>query len=636
MRPSLLLPLLAFPCAGYAALQEIWWNITYTTANPDGLFPRRVIGVNNTWPPPPIEISSNDTLRLHAINGIDAPASLHHHGMFFNKTSWADGAVGTTQCGIPPGAEFTYEVPVQDWNQWGTYWIHAHSRGQYVDGLRAPFLVHNAAPTGEVYASQYDDEYTVILGDWYHDQHDDLLSQFLSRRNPGGAEPVPDSGLIYFTHNGTYLPPIPSTTDSTVGFNENATIAFVPGRTYRLRIVNTSAFSMFYFRIEGHDMRIIEVDGTDIQEFPTSLIAITVAQRYSVLVTARNDTSGNYVIHADLDTNMFDKVPDALQPNVTASITYDVASPLQPTTDIQEYFDINDTALVPFAVEPELPPPDRIVDLNVFFDTMDNGINRAMFNNVTYNSPLTPSLLTELSMGNDSTNVAVYGPQAFVLQSNEVVELRVHNWDAGNHPFHLHGHKFQVVYKSMDVTSDDPSLNPPVGPEGQANPMRRDTIEVPSLGTAYLRLRADNPGAWLFHCHIEWHLEAGLAVTFLEAPLEAQQQIQVPSYVPAQCAAQNLPSSGNAAGHNSTTDLSGLTVGPFPQVLGWRPRGIGAMAGCVLTAVLGMVSVAWYAFGGQISDEEMEAEAREAVKAKAEKQGGVGGIMKKFGARRAG
>ena len=89
------------------------WNISYTTANPDGLFERRVIGVNGSWPPPPIEFMSNDTLRVHAFNGasrpfllrvaahplpgIDAPTSLHHHGMIFNKTSWADGAVGVTQ-----------------------------------------------------------------------------------------------------------------------------------------------------------------------------------------------------------------------------------------------------------------------------------------------------------------------------------------------------------------------------------------------------------------------------------------------------------------------------------------------------------------------------------------------------------
>lgn len=87
-----------------AATHELWWNISYTTANPDGLFQRRVIGINGTWPPPPVEIASNDTLVIHAYNGIDQPSSLHHHGMFFNGTSWADGAVGVTQWCVPSTA----------------------------------------------------------------------------------------------------------------------------------------------------------------------------------------------------------------------------------------------------------------------------------------------------------------------------------------------------------------------------------------------------------------------------------------------------------------------------------------------------------------------------------------------------
>lgn len=69
---------------------------------------------------------------------------------------------------------------------------------------------------------------------------------------------------------------------------------------------------MFYFWIEGHDMRIIEADGTDLQEAPAAMLALTVAQRYSVLVTARNDTTQNWAIHADMDAEMFDGVPDAL------------------------------------------------------------------------------------------------------------------------------------------------------------------------------------------------------------------------------------------------------------------------------------------------------------------------------------
>lgn len=79
------------------------------------------------------------------------------------------------------------------------------------------------------------------------------------------AEDMSDSALIYFAQNGSYLGPIagssPSPVTSAVGFNENATLPFVPGKTYRLRIVNTSAFSAFFFWIDGHDMRIIEVDG---------------------------------------------------------------------------------------------------------------------------------------------------------------------------------------------------------------------------------------------------------------------------------------------------------------------------------------------------------------------------------------
>lgn len=176
---------------------------------------------------------------------------------------------------------------------------------------------------------------------------------------------------------------------------------------------------------------------------------------------------------------------------------------------------------------------------------------------------------------------------------------------------HLHGHKFQIVQRSLDYTSDDPSLNPPIN-ESQPNPIRRDTVQVPSGQGATLRVIADNPGAWIFHCHIEWHLEAGLAVTFIEAPLEAQQRNAIPDALYQQCQALNLPISGNAAGHPASDllDLSGWKLGPFQQVLGWHPKGIGAMAGCVLTAVLGMLTVTWYSLGGHISEAEMEHEAR--------------------------
>lgn len=61
---------------------------------------------SGTWPPPPLDVKQSDTLIVHAYNGLDKPASIHHHGMLFPNTSFNDGSVGVTQCGIPPGVGF--------------------------------------------------------------------------------------------------------------------------------------------------------------------------------------------------------------------------------------------------------------------------------------------------------------------------------------------------------------------------------------------------------------------------------------------------------------------------------------------------------------------------------------------------
>ncbi|KAF8217774.1 Fet3 protein [Mycena galopus ATCC 62051] len=583
MWPSYLLPsLLAAPHA-LAAVHEVWWNLTYVEdVNPDGLFPRRVIGVNGTWPPPPIDIQQTDSLLVHATNSLETVSSLHHHGMFFNSSSWNDGAQGVSECGIPPGGSSSYSIDVPTSGQTGTYWVHAHASGQYVDGLRAPFVIH---ATNESYI--YDEEFTVILGDWYHDEHGVLIKQFVNIANPGGAEPVPDAALVYFAQNGTYLGPIPGTgsaSGTSVGFNENATLPFAPGKTYRLRVVNTSAFAMFYFWIDGHDMRVIEVDGTDIEETPIDLLTLTVAQRYSVLLTARNDTTSNWVVHANMDSTMFDTVPPTLNPNSTAQITYDASSPLQPVGTIDAYSDVDDIDMVPLEPIPALAPT-RTIELTVSFDTMDDGTNHAMFNLVTYNSPLVPAILSAMTLGSNATDAAAYGPQSFVLDHMDVLDIIVKNSDAGKHPFHIHGHKYQIVERSSDYTSDDPSV---ITMANQSNPLRRDTIQIESMGSATLRVVMDNPGVWFFHCHIEWHLEVGLAIQLIEAPLLAQQyQANVPSFLADNCKALGLPASGNAAGHTDPADLAGLPLGPYPQNNGWHAKGIGAMAGCVLTAVLG-------------------------------------------------
>lgn len=561
MRASFaVLPVLALPAI--AGVVEHWWNITFVeNANPDGLFPRRVIGINGTWPPPPVDIKSTDSLVVHVTNSIDEVSTLHHHGMFFNSSGWNDGALGITECGIPPGGKADYVVPINSSGQFGTYWVHSHAPGQYIDGLRGPLVIH---PQREVF--QYDEEFTVVLGDWYHQQHSVLIAQYISPSDPNGIEPVPDSALMYFAQGAEYLGPIPGThpspVTSAVGFNENATLPFKPGRTYRLRIVNTSAFANFFFWIDGHQMRIIEADGTDVEETPIDQVGIAVAQRYSVLVTARDDVDFNWVIHADIDPSMFDIVNPNLNPNITSSITYRQGAPLKNLGFVNAFEPVNDIALVPVVKVPQ-PKADHTIPLLFTFTLATDGTNRAIVNNITFNNPLVPAILSELTLGPNATVQEAYSPSSFVLNHLEVYDIVIQNADTGGHPFHLHGHKFQIVGRSQNFSSTDPTLNPPIV-EGQPNPMRRDTIQIPAGQSVTLRIVADNPGSWILHCHIEWHLEDGLAVQLIEAPLQVQQRNTPPAFLAENCKALGRPFSGNAAGHASTTDLTGLPVGPFP------------------------------------------------------------------------
>jgi iron transport multicopper oxidase len=132
------------------------------------------------------------------------------------------------------------------------------------------------------YTGHYDQEIIVTLSDWYHGQVSALLKSFVSVFNPTGAEPVPNSALM----------------NDTTSLN----ITAKPGQTYLFRFINVGAFATQYVWFEGHDMRIVEVDGVWTNESQADLLYITPAQRYSVLVTMLNDTSKNYPLVSSMDT----------------------------------------------------------------------------------------------------------------------------------------------------------------------------------------------------------------------------------------------------------------------------------------------------------------------------------------------
>ncbi|TKA51718.1 hypothetical protein B0A49_08949 [Cryomyces minteri] len=522
--------------SGFAKTVVYNWDITWVNASPDG-FSRPVIGINGQWPCPTIEGNIGDRVMIHTRNMLgNETTSIHFHGLFQSGSNSMDGPAGVTQCPIPPGAKFTYDYTL---DQPGTYWYHSHNKGQYIDGLRGPLIIHDKdAP----YAEQVDEEVTLTLSDWYHDEAPGLIHYFQSvdnENNHNGAEPIPKGALMQDT--------------------QNPKISVKPNKKYLIRIINMSAFAGQFISIDGHQMTIVEVDGVYTVPQKTNQIYITAAQRYSVLISTKSDASQNFAIRAAMDEEMFDTIPADLNLNVYGFLVYDSKKPLPTPTPLTTFAAFDDFALVPQDRQRLLSKVDHQILMDFDFIN-DNGINRARINGVSYIPQKVPALYTALTTGSDATNPKVYGTNgnAFVVKPGEVVEIVLNNHDGGGHPWHLHGHNFQVIARSGENAGTYPG-----NAAAPAIPMRRDVVMVRKGGYVVIRYRADNPGVWLFHCHIEWHVEAGLSATIVESPMELQKSLRIPSDHMKICKDQGIPTAGNAVGNTANhLDLTGELTTP--------------------------------------------------------------------------
>jgi iron transport multicopper oxidase len=127
--------------------------------------------------------------------------------------------------------------------------------------------------------------------------------------------------------------------------------------------------------------------------------------------------------------------------------------------------------------------------------------------------------------------------------------------------------------------------------------MRRDTVLVRPNGHIVLRFQSNNPGIWLFHCHLEWHMASGLAITLVEVPLAVQSQLggKIPQDHWDVCKAGNVPTLGNAAGNTvDLLNLKGENKSPGELPAGFTAKEIVALVFSCLSAFLGMGVIGWY------------------------------------------
>ncbi|KAJ2119598.1 ferroxidase fet3 [Coemansia sp. RSA 720] len=526
-----------------AARVELYWDVGYVYGARDGYTYRRAIGVNGKLPFPPVHVTQGDILVINVHNSLDVPTSIHAHGLLNNGTNYYDGPDMVTQCGIPPGENFTYVFETKD--QFGTFWIHGHTRHQEVDGLHTPLIIHSRKPP----VVDYDEELLMTFEDWF-------TTEFAVRQ----------AYIDSLENAETLTPYFPKSLINGYDGNNTAAITFVPGKRYRLRVICMSINSWFKFRIPGHKMSLIEADGVESIPLEVDGLSMGPGQRYSVIITAHDTMEFNYIYNVT-SYSRFISDQQGLQPLVyTGLVKYKDGAPTKniPALSDEQLVWPEETSMQVADKQPRLLV-DRQIELLVNRFKNTHNVPFSALGSSVYKPVLVPTLYTALSMGGLAANSSVYGPQtnAYVLKHLEVVEIVINNPAIEDHTFHFHGHNVQVIetgpYGNSSTIGREPVAHKVSGPW----PMWRDTVQVRAFEFIRVRFRADNPGVWFLHCHLAVHMYNGLAVVFAEAPDVLQQRQIVPKEMVEMCKRQGIPTQGNGAG-NLGFDLSGLPPAVYP------------------------------------------------------------------------
>ncbi|KAF5382222.1 hypothetical protein D9615_004365 [Tricholomella constricta] len=489
------------PHRASAASVDFIKTVTLDIANhdlaPDG-FQRSTIVANGQYPGPAITAFKGQKLLVTVNNKLTDSSmrrstTVSFDGIFqTTENAYNEGSAFVTTCPIAPGASYTYEVPLG--GQTGTYWYHSELSVQYVDGLRGALIIYDPFdPHRNLY--DVDDLSTLLqLGDWWQIPSVTLLTGYEGT----GIVPVSDSGTVNGIGRYQGGPAVPF-----------AVTNVVSGKRYRLRIINQSARNVFTVSIDNHPLTIIEADGVSTVPHTVDIIEMLAGQRYSVVINA-NQPVANYWINAPFVGGLPSR---NLHQNATLSrsiLRYKGAPIAEPTTP-WTLGPVNGTVLVEADLAPlvnTVPPP---VDITISLD-LQVVAGKAIWNvnNISYLPPKVPTLNQVLA---GASNSADFDPteNTFVLPAHKTIQIEFPpTEDDDAHPFHLHGSNFWLI-KSMS----SPNQN-------TVNPIRRDVAGVGGSGTI-VRFRTDNPGPWMFHCHIFWHKQAGLATVMLSSPADIRQ-----------------------------------------------------------------------------------------------------------------
>ncbi|KAL9675517.1 hypothetical protein QQ045_003719 [Rhodiola kirilowii] len=495
---------------------------------------KKILTVNGLFPGPTLHVHKGDTLVVYVHNQAKYNITIHWHGVKQPGNSWSDGTAYITQCPIKPGAKFRYEVIFS--SEEGTLWWHAHSDWSRAT-VHGPIIVYPKRGTSYPFPKPQA-EHSVVLASWFKDDVMDVIRTALEN---GGDTKSADS----FTVNGEpgYL--YPCSTKGTFKF------LVLPMKSYLFRIVNAIINEEMFFGVAQHSLTVIGMDGAYLKPFKTNYIMIAPGQTIDVLIEA-DQPPGRYFIAAKpyvgvnygfnnvSATAIFqynaDREASITPPRPDLPAYLDTYSATQFTKNLRALADKDHPLDVPVSIDVRLTV---VVALNLL-QCAENSCKgpygmriSSSLNNISFAEPSTDILsayykrikgVYTTKFPNEPTVKYNYtsekladdvlitrlGTDVSVLKYNAAVEIVFQGTNAlsaaENHPMHLHGYSFYAVgsgFGNFDAANDPKGYN-------LIDPPELNTVGVPKNGWAAVRFRANNPGVWLMHCHLERHMSWGM------------------------------------------------------------------------------------------------------------------------------
>ncbi|MBD59931.1 MAG: copper-binding protein [Citromicrobium sp.] len=482
------------------------------------------VAVNGTVPGPLIRLREGQTVRFNVANGLDEDSSIHWHGLLVPFQF--DGVPGVSFPGIRPGERFTYEFPIR---QSGTYWWHSHSGLQEQAGHYGPIVVESADPD-----PRYDRDYVVLLSEFTPMHPHEIIRKlkvgehYFNRQMQTATEgDMPGAMRRMWGRMRMNPRDISDVTGSTYTFlvnghgpQDDLQFAFRAGEQVRLRIINGSAMTFFNLRIPGVPMTVIAADGQDVAPVEVDEFQIGVAETYDVIVTPPDgshaivaeamDRSGMGIASLTSHAGHI-ATPPALREPVTLTMA-DMGmmdhGGMEGMGDMDH--SMRDKSLVPDDVKVG-PGVDMIAPMPM--DRMDFpglGLDKVAHRVLRYTDlkakRMNPHREVDREMeihltGNMERYMWSFDGKKFTAVSDdpirfgydERVRVKLVNQTMMAHPIHLHGHFFELVN----------------GADHMHQPLKHTLIVQPG-GTATFDLTANEPGDWAFHCHLLYHMHAGM------------------------------------------------------------------------------------------------------------------------------